>query len=151
MLKGFKEFILRGNVIDLAVAVVIGAAFTAIVTAVVNGIFNPIIGAIFKAESLDSLTWVLFENTTTGEKAELAYGTVIAALIQFLLVAIVLYFGFVMPINHLKKVQFRKKEAHEPDAEDTPPSELEVLLDIRELLASQNADKPAEPGHGKHS
>ena len=53
MLKGFREFILRGNVIDLAVAVVIGAAFTAVVNSIVNNVFNPLIGALFKASSLD--------------------------------------------------------------------------------------------------
>ena len=60
MLKGFREFILRGNVIDLAVAVVIGAAFTAVVNSIVTNLFNPLIGAIFKAESLDeSLVWTV--------------------------------------------------------------------------------------------
>lgn len=137
MIKGFKEFILRGNVIDLAVAVVIGAAFTAIVNSLVAGIFNPAIGALFNSESL-SQALVLTIPTTSGEPAKLMFGAVIAAAMQFLIVAAVVYFALVLPINHLKKAAFLKQK-HEEEATpaDLPPTETELLTEIRDLLAGR--------------
>lgn len=129
VLKGFREFVLRGNVIDLAVAVVIGAAFTAVVNSIVTNLFNPLIGAIFDAKSLDSLVW------TIGN-AEIGYGAVLGSIITFLIVAAVVYFVFVLPINKLKEAQERRRKAGvtEPDAPDT---ELDLLSEIRDLLAAQ--------------
>src|SRR6478609_5890999 len=97
MIKGFREFILRGNVIDLAVAVVIGAAFTGVVNAIVNGIFNPLIGAIFKADSLNNVAVIQIGD------AKILLGSVLGAIIQFLIVAVVVYFVFVYPINLAKE------------------------------------------------
>jgi large conductance mechanosensitive channel len=149
MLKGFKEFLLRGNVIDLAVAVVIGAAFTAIVNSVVNDVFNPLIGAIFNAESLsESLKWTIREVPGDGEGNDsvIRFGAVLAALIQFALVATVVYFALVTPMNWLKRVAFAKKEEGKPAvAADTPPTELELLKDIRDLLAERQGDTTAPP------
>jgi len=102
MLKGFKEFIMRGNVIDLAVAVVIGAAFTAIVNALVEGLLNPALGALFNAENLKS-AWIVEIPTLSGGTAQLAFGAVAAAIIQFLLVAAAVYFALVLPVNKLKE------------------------------------------------
>jgi large conductance mechanosensitive channel len=135
MLKGFKEFILRGNVIDLAVAVVIGAAFTGIVNAIVGSVFNPAIGALFNAQSLEKALPVVIP-TTSGATATLYFGAVIAAVIQFLLVALVVYFALIIPINYLKRVSFRKKQEEPATAEDAPPTELELLTEIRDLLAA---------------
>jgi large conductance mechanosensitive channel len=142
MLKGFKEFILRGNVIDLAVAVVIGTAFSLIVTSIVQGVFNPLIGAMFNSESLSkALVWEI--PTTEGEVSKVMFGAVLAALIQFLLVAVVVYFALVVPINYIKKRAFQKKEAGIPAVrEDTPPTELELLGEIRDLLARNAASDP---------
>lgn len=137
MFKGFKEFIMRGNVIDLAVAVVIGAAFTAIVTALVEGIFNPLIGALFNADNLKSVAIVSIP-TMDGGSADLAFGAVIAAVIQFLLVAAVVYFVLVMPINHMRKRAEEKRKAGAPD-EEVPPSELDLLAQIRDLLAAERS------------
>ena len=134
MIKGFKEFILRGNVIDLAVAVVIGAAFTGIVNAIVNSVFNPAIGALFNAESLATALPVSIP-TTSGGTATMYFGAVIAAVIQFLLVAIVVYFALIVPINYLKRVSFKKKQEGDVEAEPAPPTELELLAEIRDLLA----------------
>ncbi|MHC2184752.1 large conductance mechanosensitive channel [Rathayibacter agropyri] len=131
MINGFKEFILRGNVIDLAVAVVIGAAFTTIVSAIVTGVFNPLIGMIFDASSLESLTWTIRPASNGQEASVIAWGSVLSALIQFAIVAFVLYFAFVLPINHLKNAAFTKKAAADAKA----PTELELLADIRDLLA----------------
>lgn len=138
MIKGFKEFILRGNVIDLAVAVVIGAAFTAIVNAVVGSVFNPLIGALFNAESLATALPVEIP-TVSGGHATIVFGAVIAAVVQFLLVAIVVYFALIVPINYLKRISFRKRKQEDVAAEPAPPTELELLAEIRDLLAKRDA------------
>ncbi|PRY67214.1 large conductance mechanosensitive channel [Glaciihabitans tibetensis] len=144
MLKGFKEFILRGNVIDLAVAVVIGTAFSAIVTAIVAGVLNPAIGALFNAESLSTALVVTIPTTDDGS-AKILFGAVIAAVIQFVLVAAVVYFALILPINYLKKRAFQKKEAGVPAvAADTPPTELELLAEIRDLLAKTSSGSHRE-------
>lgn len=136
MLKGFKEFIMRGNVIDLAVAVVIGAAFTAVVSSIVTNIFNPLIGALFQADSLDSAL-VLTIPTLDGGGAELRFGAVFGAIITFLVVAAVVYFVFVLPINHLRERAEARLERGEVPAADEPQTELTVLAQIRDLLAEQ--------------
>ena len=142
MIKGFKEFILRGNVIDLAVAVVIGAAFTGIVNAIVGSVFNPAIGALFNAESLATALPVSIP-TTSGGTATMYFGAVIGAVIQFLLVAIVVYFALIVPINYLKRASFRDKTDEADAAADAaPPTELELLAEIRDLLAKQTAPSP---------
>jgi len=135
MFRGFKEFVLRGNVIDLAVAVVIGAAFSGIVTALVNSLFNPLIGSLFDAEDLKTAFIVYIPSVSGGTPAQLAFGAVLAAIIQFLLVAIVVYFALVTPINRLSKLAFRTKQAGEEVVKDAPPTELELLTEIRDLLA----------------
>ena len=138
-MKGFKEFLLRGNVIDLAVAVVVGTAFSAIVTSLVTNIFNPAIGALFKAESLNEL-WVVTIPSTSGEPAKIMFGAVIAAVIQFALVAAVVYFALVVPINFLKKRAFREQQQV---AEEAPAvvNEVDLLVEIRDLLKSQQAPR----------
>ena len=144
MIKGFKEFLLRGNVIDLAVAVVIGAAFTGIVNALVEKIFNPAIGALFNTESL-ATAFAVDIPTTSGGTATIVFGALIAAVIQFILVALVVYFALIVPINTLQRVAFarRKADAETEAAKETPPTELELLAEIRDLLAKQNGPTPA--------
>jgi len=94
MLKGFKQFILRGNVVDLAVGVVVGAAFTTLVNATVKGIVSPFIAAIFKTPDFSGLSF-----TING--SQFLYGDFLNALISFLIVATVIYFFVVTPINLL--------------------------------------------------
>lgn len=133
MIRGFKEFIMRGNVIELAVAVVIGAAFTGVVNAIVDGIFNPLIAAIFNAETLKTSLTVSLGTSTVS------FGQVLAALIQFLLVAAVVYFAFVMPLNKLKENQARRRLAGVPlDPKKNPVTDLDLLTEIRDLLAAQS-------------
>ncbi len=96
MLKGFRDFILRGNVMDLAVAVIIGAAFTAIVTALTTNIINPLLGAVIGKPNFD----YLIADVNGGE---IKYGTFITALINFLLIAAVVYFFLVLPTQYLLK------------------------------------------------
>jgi large conductance mechanosensitive channel len=141
--KGFKEFILRGNVIDLAVAVVIGAAFTAIVTAIVTSVFNPLIAALFNASTLADAFKVDIP-TANGGTSTLLFGAVLAALINFLIVAAVVYFALVLPVNHLKKVAFAKqKAAEDATPKDVPPTEAELLIEIRDLLAGKASPEGA--------
>ncbi|WP_308799110.1 large-conductance mechanosensitive channel protein MscL [Agromyces silvae] len=167
MLKGFKEFILRGNVIELAVAVVIGAAFTAVVNSIVNNLINPLIGVIFQADSLDSALAVTIP-TLSGEDAVIRFGAVLGAIITFLVVAAVVYFVFVMPMNTVKERAEARRKVGEPDADD-PETELTLLTEIRDLLAAERGtthtpasgtvggsvpapDAPSPDGsHGKHA
>lgn len=141
MFKGFKEFVLRGNVIDLAVAVVIGAAFTAVVTSIVTNLFNPLISAFFRASTLNDAMIVTLNHS------EIKFGAVLASIINFLIVAVVVYFVFVYPLNQLKKraERLRNKGVVEPDA---PVTELDLLTEIRDLLQAQQS--PPQPS-GKHA
>ena len=92
MIKGFKEFILRGNVIDLAVAVIVGAAFTAIVTSLVTNIITPLLAAIVGKPDFSALKFTLHGGVIT-------YGTFLNSVISFLLLASVVYFGIMVPMN----------------------------------------------------
>ena len=116
-MDGFKKFILRGNVVDLAVGVVIGAAFSAVVTNLVNGVVNPLIGLLGN-ENFDRYTWCLKGTCGTDAKGVptghvLLYGSVITALVSFLLTAAAVYFFVVRPVGHLMD-RYRKEP--EPDA-----------------------------------
>jgi large conductance mechanosensitive channel len=94
MLKGFRDFIVRGNVVDLAIAVVIGLAFNAVVTAFVKDILTPLIAAIFGKPDFASLTFMI-------NNSQFAYGDVLNAIISFLAVAAAIYFFVVVPMNRL--------------------------------------------------
>lgn len=124
-INGYKEFVLRGNVIDLAVGIVIGAAFGAVIKALVDGILNPLVGAIFGQPNLDQI-WTITINGTN-----ILPGMVLTALINFLLVALAIYAFVVAPMNH---VAARRKAAAaaEPKA---PAEDVLVLREIRDLLA----------------
>lgn len=138
MFTGFKTFIMRGNVIDLAVAVVIGAAFTSIVNVLVAGILNPALGALFNAKNLNE-TLVVSIPTLSGGKSELLFGALIAAAIQFILVAAAVYFALVMPVNSLRARAEAKRKAGASD-EEAPPTELDLLTEIRDLLSHSAND-----------
>ena len=150
VLRGFREFVLRGNVIDLAVAVVIGTAFTAIVSAIVTNIITPLIGALFNASSLSEALIVRIP-TTSGGTAEILFGAALAAILNFVIVAAVVYFAIVLPVNHFAKLAFAKQKAvPEATPEHLPPTSEELLGEIRDLLAAQ-ADANLTPrSGGKH-
>lgn len=112
MLKGFRDFILRGNVMDLAVAVIIGAAFTAIVTSLTTNIINPLLGAIIGKPNFDYLV----AHVNGGE---IKYGTFITAVINFLLIAGVVYFFLVVPAQYLLK-KFNPPKAEPPSTRPCP-------------------------------
>jgi large conductance mechanosensitive channel len=123
MLDDFKKFLLRGNVIDLAVAVIIGAAFTAIVAAITAGLITPLIGMLFSKD----FTQMTFEiNGSTFN-----YGIVIDAIIRFVSTAAVVFFFIVKPVQTI----MARRAAGEPDEDAPPPSDEAVLLaEIRDLL-----------------
>ena len=131
-MKGFRDFVLRGNVIDLAVAVVIGAAFTAIVNSLVTAVINPAIGAIFDAESL-ATAFPVEIPTTSGGVATIYFGAVLAAALNFLIVAAIVYFVMVLPVNKLRERQAAKKGVV---PEEAGPTETQLLAEIRDLLAA---------------
>ena len=135
MIQGFKAFILRGNVIDLAVAVVIGAAFTGIVNAIVAGLINPLIALVFQADSLTDV--VIGIPNVRGGTTDFAIGLILAAIINFIAVAIVVYFVFVHPMNRLKERQEARKGLDQSEAEPLP-TETELLVQIRDLLEKQS-------------
>lgn len=118
MLKGFRDFILRGNVVDLAVAVVIGVAFSAIVNALVTDLINPLIAAIVQKPDFSALI-------LTVHGGKIKYGDFLNAVISFLLIAGTVYFFIVLPINALLK-KFRPAEATPPTTHPCP----ECLSDI---------------------
>ncbi len=123
MLKGFKQFILRGNVVDLAVGVVIGSAFGAMVTALVNDILTPFISAIAKIPDFSNLSLKL-------NGSSFAYGHFFNALISFLLVAATIYFFVVVPINTL--ISRSKKEAPaDPTSKKCPECLSEIPLSAK--------------------
>ena len=126
MFKDFKAFLMRGNIVDLAVAVVIGAAFSAIVTAVVTGLLTPLIGMIISKD--------FTEMTFTVNGSIFSYGLVIDAIIKFIAYAAVIFFFIVKPMQKIAA----RRAAGDP-TEDTPaPSDEALLLtEIRDLLAAR--------------
>lgn len=139
VLAGFKQFLMRGNVIELAVAVVIGAAFTNIVNAVVKGVINPVVGA-FGTQNLDHYTLCL--GTCTKDKAgqvtdgvHILWGSVISASLTFLITAAVVYFLMILPMNRYKERQAAK--AAPVDAGPAEVTEIALLSEIRDALVYQ--------------
>ncbi|MGB6277707.1 MAG: large conductance mechanosensitive channel protein MscL [Rhodococcus sp. (in: high G+C Gram-positive bacteria)] len=155
MLKGFKDFLLRGNVVDLAVAVVVGAAFTAIVTAFTTNIINPLVAALGGSNE-----YGFGFNITSSPESFVNVGAVITAVINFVIIAAVVYFVLILPVNTAKK-----RFVSQPEKE---LSDVDVLVQIRDILAggttagqklSTAADttggsgeaNDATPDRGKHS
>lgn len=122
-MKGFKQFILRGNVVDLAVGVVIGASFGGVVTALVENVITPIIGALIKAPDFSNLMF-----TINGSK--FMYGNFLNALISFIIVAAAVYFFVVIPINTL--IAKTKKEAPlDPTTKKCPECISEIPIQAK--------------------
>jgi len=128
VLKEFRDFILRGNVVDLAVAVVIGAAFGAVVTTFVGSFVTPLIAAIVGKPGFGALSFTINGSRFT-------YGLFLNALLSFLSVAAVIFFLIVKPMN---TVMARVKR-HEEPASDAPAEDIVLLTDIRDLLREQRA------------
>jgi large conductance mechanosensitive channel len=139
VIKGFKDFIMRGNVVDLAVAVVIGAAFGAVVSSFTDKIIQPLINAITPAGS----TGLGVEIISGKPSTYIDFAAVITAVINFLIVAAVVYFVIVLPLNSLKA---RRKRGEEPGPAES--TDVQLLAEIRDLLAAQGASngRPTPPG-----
>ncbi|MGW0995426.1 large conductance mechanosensitive channel protein MscL [Streptomyces sp. NPDC002523] len=140
--QGFKAFLMRGNVIDLAVAVVIGAAFTNIVNSVVKGIINPLVGAI-GTQNLDHYSSCLQDpcsvaaDGTVKKGVPILWGSVLGATLTFVITAAVVYFLMVLPMSRYLAAQEARKKAKEGTREVIEVSELEVLKEIRDALVAQ--------------
>ena len=134
LLEEFKAFVMRGNVLDLAVGVIIGGAFGKIVTSLVNDIFMPIIGMIIGNVDFSSLEIKLGESVEGAEQAAIRYGMFIQEIVNFLIIALCIF----MVIKVINKMQKKKEEAPAPAPE---PTKEEVLLtEIRDAL-NKMADK----------
>ncbi|GAA5006537.1 large conductance mechanosensitive channel protein MscL [Streptomyces siamensis] len=145
--EGFKAFLMRGNVVDLAVAVVIGAAFTNIVNSVVKGIINPLVGAI-GTKNLDSYSTCIKDPCTgsgdTATGVRILWGSVLGATLSFVITAAVVYFLMVLPMaKYLARVEARRK-AKESTHEVIEVTELEVLKEIRDELVAQRGQGRAQ-------
>jgi large conductance mechanosensitive channel len=137
MLTGFKKFVLRGNVVDLAVAVVIGTAFTAVVNSFVSSFLTPLVALLGGGGELGGTWWI--------DDQEFAWGAFLSAVIGFLITAAVVYFLVVLPTHRLIE---RLARGEEP----TPvgPTELELLAEIRDLLRAQQGAAQGPPPLGRH-
>ncbi|MGC0272951.1 large conductance mechanosensitive channel protein MscL [Pseudactinotalea sp. Z1739] len=133
MFQGFKDFIARGNAIDLAVGVVVGAAFTLVVTNVVDNVLNPLIAGLVGEPNFDTVL-----SFHIGD-ALVMPGTVITALINFLLVALALYFVVVTPMNKFN-------ERRQAGAEEEVEEQILLLREIRDSLAAQSTPGAAGAG-----
>jgi large conductance mechanosensitive channel len=131
MVKGFKEFLSRGNIVDLSVAVVIGTAFTALVTAFTKSVVEPLINRIGAGK--DAQYGILRFEIGGGQAIDL--NIVLTAVINFILVAAVVYFLIVMPYNRLRK---------RGEVEQASDTELSILTEIRDLLSADGQ------GAGRH-
>lgn len=142
MLKDFKEFIAKGNVMDLAVAVIIAGAFATIVGSMTNDLLMPLVGAVFGDVDFSSKYVVLSSDTdVTGMTLEaareaganvLAWGAFVSAVINFVILAFVIF----LLVRYAKKVQerFEKKQEEAAAAEPAGPTEIELLTEIRDAL-----------------
>jgi len=133
MLKGFKEFILRGNVVDLAVAFVIGAAFGTVVHAFVDFLLTPLISAIFGQPSFGALTFTINNSIFT-------YGAFINAVISFVLIAAAVYFAIVVPMN---AVAARRAKGEDPTTKECPECLSEIPIGARRCAHCTSELAPA--------
>ncbi|MCU1531552.1 MAG: large conductance mechanosensitive channel protein [Arthrobacter sp.] len=147
MLTGFKDFILRGNVIELSIAVVVGTAFTALVGAFTANIVNPIIAA---AGGVDT-GGLGFHVWPGNEKTFVNIGGLVTAFVTFLITAAVVYFIFVTPMNRLNRMVRNRLATAEPE-EKPLPADTALLAEIRDLLAQlaapERAGGSADPAPG---
>lgn len=145
ILTEFKEFISRGNVLDMAVGVIVGGAFTAIVNSLVNDIFTPFLGMILAGINFDSLGVTI----PWGNQPYINFGSFIQSVVSFLLTALCVFL-LVKAINSFR----RKKEEPEPEPEpEAPPAPTaeELLTEIRDLLQAQSKEASSDRQSGKSS
>lgn len=143
MLDGFKKFILRGNVVDLAVGVVIGGAFGTVVNSMVTDIMTPFISAIFKAPDFSHLSFTIHKST-------FMYGNFLNALISFLIIAVVVYFFVITPLHALMeratKHDMPPPPPPQPDTKKCPECAMDIPMAARRCphctaVLTENKDK----------
>lgn len=132
MLKEFKTFIMKGNILDLAVAVIIGTAFKAIVTSFVKDLIMPPIGVALGGVDFRDLTYVLVKASETTEAVTIGYGLFIQTIVDFIIIGFVIFI-VVKAYNNMER---KKEEAQAPPPE--PSNEEKVLIEIRDLLKQSN-------------
>ncbi|NUL49311.1 large conductance mechanosensitive channel protein MscL [Cellulosimicrobium funkei] len=137
MLQGFKDFIMKGNVVDLAVAVVIGSAFGAVITALVDSVLMPFISGLVGSPNFDSFAVV----TLNGN--DIRFGVLLTAVVNFLLIAAAIYFVVVMPMNKMIERRNRKLGI-DPDAVEVS-DDVVLLTEIRDLLAANRSGGATPP------
>lgn len=130
MLKEFKAFVLRGNVVDLAVAVVIGGAFGKIVTSLVNDLIMPLIGMILGGVSFANLKYVITPASEGVEEAAIRYGAFIQSIVDFVIIA----FAIFMVIKLINRMRKKQEETAAAAAPPEPPRQEVLLEEIRDLL-----------------
>jgi len=137
MLQGFKEFVMRGNVMDLAVAVVVGAAFTAVIAAFTEFVINPVLAAVGGVDTggFGFCVRAGDQPCTADSATFIDFGAVFAVLVSFLITMAVVYFVFVLPMNRLRS----RGEEEQEEAEDEVAPDVALLTEIRDLLAAQQA------------
>jgi len=126
MLKGFREFIMKGNVLDLAVAVIIGAAFAQVVNAMVEAVLMPLISALVGSPNFDSFAVL----TVNGN--DVRFGVLLTALVNFLLVAAAVYFAIVLPMN--KMIEARNRRLGIDPTQEEADAQVQLLTEIRDAL-----------------
>ena len=124
MLKGFKDFLMRGNVVDLAVAVAVGAAFSGVVKGLLDGLVNPLIAAVVGAKDISGFGRFTINN------ADFSLGLFLQSVLNFVLVAATIYFVIIVPMNRLAA---RRKHGTEPEPQ-APSEEVLLLTEIRDEL-----------------
>ncbi|MFA5514087.1 MAG: large-conductance mechanosensitive channel protein MscL [Sphaerochaetaceae bacterium] len=132
----FKTFISRGSVVDLAVGMIIGVAFTAIVSSLVNDIVMPIVGTVLGGINFTNLKIIIRDATETHKELAIAYGNFIQSVVDFLLIAVVVFL-MVRLINTFREKSeslLKHKEEQEITVTEAKPTELEILIEIRDLL-----------------
>jgi large conductance mechanosensitive channel len=140
MLSDFKKFILRGNVVDLAVAVVVGVAFAAVVTAFVNDLITPLIAAIFGKRNFSNLYF-------TVHNSRFMYGSFINALLSFLIIATVVFFAVVVPLTALmRRLNLLPKEEPEPETHECPECLSDIPVAARRCAFCTSEVTPVTPG-----
>ncbi|MBP2374038.1 large conductance mechanosensitive channel [Paeniglutamicibacter psychrophenolicus] len=130
MLKGFRDFIMQGNVVDLAVAVVIGAAFGAVINSLVENILMPLIAALVGSPNFDN-----FLVVTIGDGVAIKFGVFLTVLVNFILIAAAIYFIVVVPMKHLAEMRQARLGVEEP-AEELDP-QVALLAEIRDELRNR--------------
>ena len=141
MIEGFKKFIARGNMIDMAVGVVMGGAVTTVVNSIVNNVIDPFIAMIFGKPNMDGLLAITFNNATVS------FGAVLGAILNFLIIAAAVYFCILVPINKfrdvtealLAKTKLAEERSKAEEEISTEEQTILLLQQIRDELARQNA------------